>query len=102
MKLDTDVSKIVSEPILRSAYTPMQSRLNAAIFQQTVQPFITPQPPAPSTSIFPSCAAMPNRPPPLNMLAPQGADIICYGCGEKGHGMSSCSAINELMINGLI
>jgi hypothetical protein len=96
-------SKVVGEPILRQTYAPIHHfRPNGSAFQQTLQPFS--QQPVATTPLpltFPPTFPLANRPTASTFPAPRGAEIICYGCGEKGHGMSSCSAINELMTKGL-
>ena len=103
MKLDTDVSKIVSEPIRRQEYVPMQPWMNASTFQQSVQPFVAPRNPVPPMPAnFPPRNIVPNRPVVPNLSAPRGSEIICYGCGEKGHGMMSCVIINDLISKGLL
>jgi len=33
---------------------------------------------------------------------PRGSEIICYGCGEKGHGMNRCPSISELISQGIL
>jgi len=105
MKLDTDVSKIVGMPVQRQVYSPMQSRPNPAIFQQTVQPYNPPQlsqPTAPPSQAFPPRNLIPNRSQPPILPPPRGSEIICYGCGEKGHGLSSCVKIHDLLTKGLL
>ena len=37
-----------------------------------------------------------------SMPPPQGSKIVCYGCGEKGHGLSNCVGILNLLLNGQI
>ena len=102
-KLDPDVSKIVGRPIVRHAYSSVQPRFNGATFQQSIQPFSQRPPaatlsrPAPPPNISPANRTIPQSPP-----APRGSEIVCYGCGEKGHGMMSCSVINDLINKGLL
>jgi hypothetical protein len=47
MKLDADVSKVVSEPMLRPGNTLNQPQISAATYQQTIQPYIPPRTAAP-------------------------------------------------------
>jgi len=101
MKLDADVSKVISEPILRPRNPPLQMRMNAATYQQTVQPFSHQAPPPPLQN-FPPRPPAPIRTQVPNAPPPRGSEIVCYGCGERGHGMLSCSAINELLSRGLL
>jgi hypothetical protein len=102
-KLDADISKIVSKPILRQAYAPVQPRFNTSTFQQTAQPVmqrpVLNPPPRPA---FPLNLPATNRNGPMISSAPRGTEIVCFGCGERGHGMMSCSVINELMSKGLL
>src|SRR5882762_9388288 len=83
----------------------MHSRPNPAIFQQTVQPYNLPQlsqPTAPPSQAFPPRNLIPNRSQPPILPPPRGSEIICYGCGEKGHGLSSCVKIHDLLTKGLL
>jgi hypothetical protein len=57
-------------------------------------PNLTP-PPKPSTSRS-------NNPYPTSNTFPMNGPISCYGCGTKGHGMSSCPQISELVASGTI
>jgi hypothetical protein len=72
-----------------------QPRVNTSTYQQTVQPYMTP-----STLNYTCRNFMVNRVPVPNMPPPRGSKIICYGCGEKGYGMSTCPAINDLIAEG--
>jgi len=108
MKLDADVSKVVSEPILRPKNLLAQPQSNAASYQQTVQPYNPPyvSPPAtmnyPPPSNFPPRNLMVNRTPAPSMPPPRGSEIVCYGCGEKGHGVLSCVGILNLLSSGQV
>jgi len=108
MKLDADVSKVVSEPILRPKNLLAQPQSNAASYQQTVQPYNPPyvSPLAtmnyPPPSNFPPRNLMVNRTPAPSMPPPRGSEIVCYGCGEKGHGVLSCAGILNLLSSGQV
>src|SRR3984885_628269 len=108
MKLDADVSKVVSEPMLRPGNTLNQPQISAATYQQTIQPYIPPRTAAPPVSNYsppsnyPPRNLMVNRAPVPSMPPPRGSEIVCYGCGEKGHGLLSCVSILNLLSNGQI
>jgi hypothetical protein len=82
LKLDPDVARIVSEPALRRTSERRLSPQKYATYQQTTltQPTYAPR------------VSNPSQSPP-----PRGSEIICYGCGEKGHGMNRCPPILELI-----
>jgi hypothetical protein len=82
LKLDPDVAKIVSEPAPRCTSERRLSPQKYATYQQTTltQPMYAP------------CVSNPSQSSPLH-----GSEIICYGCGEKGHGMNFCPSILELI-----
>src|SRR6266436_3453762 len=106
MKLDADISKVVSEPILRPRTMLGKPQSNAAPYQQTIQPYNQPYASNPSTinysppSNFPPRNLMANQAPVPSMPPPRGSEIVCYGCGEKGHGMLSCVGILNLLSSG--
>ena len=108
MKLDADVSKVVSEPMLRPGNTLVQPQISAATYQQTIQPYIPPRTTAPPLSNYsppsnyPPRNLMINQAPVPSMPPPRGSEIVCYGCGEKGHGLLSCVGILNLLSNGQI
>jgi hypothetical protein len=87
LKLDPDVAKIVSEPAMRRTYDWKSPPQKVATYQQTI-PNQTMYAPRPSNS---------TQAPP-----PRGSEIICYGCGEKGHGMNRCPSISELISQGIL
>ena len=45
---------------------------------------------------------MANQAPVPSMPPPRGSEIVCYGCGEKGHGLSNCVGILNLLSSGQI
>lgn len=96
--LDPDIVNIVSKPIVKKSYPP---RSNYS--PQTPQ-FTNYQPTSNSysgTTNVPPPVSQP-QPIPQNVPTgpPRGSEIICWGCGEKGHLMSSCQIINNLLQNG--
>jgi hypothetical protein len=105
MKLDV---KVVSEPILRPKIVLSQPQSNVASYWQTVQPFNQPYATPPSTlnyslpANFPPRNLMENQGPVPSMPPPWGSEIVCYGCREKGHGLSNCVGILNLISNGQI
>jgi hypothetical protein len=106
MKLDADISKVVSEPILQPRTMLGQPQSNAASYQQTIQPYNQPYASNPSTlnypppSNFPPRNLMANQAPVPSMAPPRRSEIVCYGCGERGHGMLSCVGILNLLSSG--
>jgi hypothetical protein len=108
MKLDADISKVVSEPVLRPKIILSQPQSNVASYRQTVQPFNQPYATPPSTlnysppANFPPRNLMANQGPVPSMPPPRGSEIVCYGCGEKGHGLSNCVGILNLLSSGQI
>ena len=90
LKLDPDVARIVGEPALRRS---CQGYANprAASYQQTI-----PQQ-TPAQSIF-----APQAPRPMQTAPPRGSGMICYGCGEEGHGMGRCDKILDLLQQGIL
>jgi len=103
MKLDTDVSKIVGVPMVQPTYAPIPSRSAPSSFQQSIQPFTShPIMPPQSPPTFPPRPFNPIRTQNPVPFVPRGTEIVCFGCGEKGHGMLACSKIIELTSKGLI
>jgi hypothetical protein len=45
---------------------------------------------------------MTNQAPVPSMPPPRGSEIVCYGCGEKGHGVLSCVGILNLLSSGQV
>jgi hypothetical protein len=79
VKIDKDIDRVVRQPYLGSAIRaqyppPFQNQYKAPI-----APYI-PQGPQP----------------------PIQGEIVCFGCGKTGHGMSRCLPINELLAKGTI
>jgi hypothetical protein len=97
LKLDPDVSKVVSSPAFRRINGPGLVKGNV----NTYQSLALPQP----TLNVGSAGASPQilvpdrniRPPP-----PKPGEMECFGCGEKGHGMSRCPTINNLLGKGVL
>jgi hypothetical protein len=92
LKLDPDISRIVAEPSLRRGGDLQYTPRNAAAYHQTAAPQPT-GPPNPQPNLY--------RPPPF-ATPPRGSEMTCYGCGEKGHGMSRCPTIGELVNKGML
>ena len=88
LKLDPDVARIVSEPALKRMSGPVYRPQRAVTYQQTMAPVPDGSP-----------GSIPYAPRTVRTSQPpaRGGDMICYGCGEKGHGMHSCPTINKLV-----
>lgn len=91
MKLD-DISAVVSKPILKAADPLPRPNLYNRAYQTAVAPIRSP---ATGPNAYPiranAVAAIPSTVRP---------EFLCYGCGEPGHGIQSCPAINELISKG--
>ncbi|KAI0055250.1 hypothetical protein BV25DRAFT_1773499, partial [Artomyces pyxidatus] len=84
LKLDADIGKVVKAPL-------------------TVTPSL------PIAAHSPSPVPMKRDPPPHLSLteptrtyvpAPRREEMVCFGCGEKGHGLSNCAKLAELVTRG--
>ena len=92
LKLDPDIAKIVVEPALRR---PGDQRVVAA--RATTYPQARYSQTAKPAYYAPQVSSQPPLQPP-----PRGSEMTCYGCGEKGHGMSRCGVINEMISKDLL
>jgi len=92
LKLDPDIAKIVAEPALRR---PGDQRVVAA--RATTYPQARYSQTAKPAYYAPQVSSQPPLQPP-----PRGSEMTCYGCGEKGHGMSRCGVINEMISKDLL
>ena len=97
LKLDPDVSKIVGGPAFRTMSGQGHMRGNV----NTYQSLGPPQPIQNAGSANPSQPAFMDdrnaRPPP-----PRSNEMQCFGCGQKGHGMSRCPAVSDLIARGVL
>jgi len=77
VKIDKDICQVVRQPSFHFAaqYPPP--------FQRQYAP--------------PTGPYVPRGPPPL-----MRSEFTCFGCGENGHGITQCAAINELVAKGII
>ena len=73
LKLDPDIVHCVKPPNLHSSLKPSSPSSNNPQPVSTNNPFNTPR-----------------------------DQMMCYGCGKKGHGMSSCTKITDLISTGTI
>jgi len=95
LKLDPDVSRVIGRPMLKSVNTYAPARAAGRTYQSVAPPPLT-QPSAP-TNTSPSM-----YPPSPRAPLPGIGEIECYGCGEKGHGMSRCPALADLVNKNVI
>jgi len=103
VKLDQDVEKVVRAP----SFNINQSRPQQFSGTSYQRPITYTSPPRPSVNTFqaqppPHMSAAnsyPLRPPPAG-ISRDG--ITCYGCGGKGHGMSTCPKLNEYIQQGVL
>jgi hypothetical protein len=93
LKLDPDVARIVAEPALRRPCD--QQQFSAARVTTYPQPRYS-QPVNPSYYAPRAPLQISQQPPP------RGSEMMCYGCGEKGHGMTRCSIINDMIMKDLL
>src|SRR6202044_2434343 len=87
LKLDPDVSRIVAEPALHRPGDQRYGSQRRNNYQQ----------PAPQQVRGPNIYN--SQPSPRSQVQPppRGSEMTCYGCGEIGHGMGRCPAINDLI-----
>jgi hypothetical protein len=92
LKLDPDISRIVAEPALRRPVDQHFSARGKVTYPQNR--FGQPSNPAYYAPRAPVQSLM--QPPPC------GSEMICFGCGEKGHGMTRCSIIDDMISKNLL
>ncbi|KIM72647.1 hypothetical protein PILCRDRAFT_15952 [Piloderma croceum F 1598] len=115
VKLDSDVNKVVRAPSFK-ATTPnptVPQQYSGNLYPRNM-PFKTSLRPPANTFQAQPPPSYPAQPPPhlssansypLRPLQPsiqQHDEIWCFGCGELGHGMSSCPKIMELVSKGVL
>lgn len=94
IKLDKDVMYSLRQPILTpQASTP---QVTATTSTPPCRMYPNPRPPTPNSFTAPRNQMMQGLPPP------RGSEMTCYGCNQKGHGVSSCPDINNLLSKGLL
>jgi hypothetical protein len=115
VKLDSDVDKVVRAPSFK-ATTPnptVPQQYSGNLYPRNMPYKTSPRPPANTFQAQPpspypaqppphlsSANSYPLRPPQPGMQRRE--DIRCFGCGELGHGMSSCPKIMELVSKGVL
>ncbi|KAF9486649.1 hypothetical protein BDN71DRAFT_1348865, partial [Pleurotus eryngii] len=93
-KLDPLVVDIVRPPAVSQTVQQVKStpvRPSRVSFSDQVQ-----------TSYSPPRPPTPPNPRPPSLSGGNATPMLCYGCGEYGHGLRTCSRINELMRNGVL
>ena len=89
LKLDPDVAKIIAGPALTRPNNQLYGLRNPSTYQA-------------QRSYIPPPSMMTSQ-GPVNMYRapqpsfPRGGEMICYGCGEKGHGLNRCPVMEELI-----
>jgi hypothetical protein len=112
VKMDSDVERVVRAPSFK-AITPSAQRQYGGITYPRMPYQSASRPPAQSYQAQPTPPSQVQPPPHLSAansypVRPQqgGAsrreEMRCFGCGEMGHGMSSCPKIAELVTKGVL
>jgi hypothetical protein len=93
LKLDPNVARIVAKPALRR---PGDQRQFSAARVTMYPPTQYLQPANPSYYA-------PHAPPQISQQPPpRRSEMMCYGCRQKGHGMTRCSIINDMIMKDLL
>src|SRR6202790_4034349 len=100
LKLDPDIARIVAEPCLRQPQNQRYAPSNPMPSSSTYQQSVFQQPPPAGTNVFRNPSAFRTAPP--SQPPPRGSEMICYGCGEKGHGITRCPHISDLLEKGIL
>jgi hypothetical protein len=113
VKLDSDVDRVVRAPSFKATTSSVPQQYGGATYTRTMNYPATSRPPALAYQAQPAAPFKTQPPPHLSaanaypLRPPQPGtqrrdEIRCYGCGEIGHGMSTCQKIAELVNKGVL